>query len=594
MSSREEVLFHDGRWLALSRPAGTIEARTRGEVLPALAEIEERVERDGVYGAGFISYESAPAFDPALRTRAPDGFPLLRFGLYRRLEETGPPKASGRDDFPAWTPSVGEAAYRRAIAVIREQIARGETYQVNYTYRLTAPFPGDGRGIFARMAGGQGAAAGAFIDAGRYQVCSASPELFFRREGLRIVTRPMKGTERRGRTAGEDSRLAGRLRRSAKNRAENLMIVDLLRNDLGKIAAAGTVETGPLFEIETYPTLFQMTSTVSARTRASLPEILSALFPCGSVTGAPKPSTMGIIADLETTPRRVYTGAIGLVSPGRRALFLVAIRTLLIDRERETAEYGVGGGIVWDSRAGAEYAESRLKARIVTGGREGFSLLETIGWTPGEGYVLLERHLERLEGSARHFGFPFDSARVRRRLRAQAAGLTGAPHKVRLLLGPDGSLLCSARPLPSRPNRKPLRVAFALSPVDSRDPFLRHKSTRREVYENARAGRAGFDEVILFNERGEVTEAAASNIVIRSGGELITPPLSSGLLPGTMRAELLESGEIRERVIRREELAGAEEIYLINSVRGRRRAVLEEPASDPGNRLRPQRPRPSG
>ncbi|MDP8236073.1 MAG: chorismate-binding protein [Candidatus Erginobacter occultus] len=593
MPIREEVLFHDGRWLALSRPAGTIEARTRGEVIPALAEIEERVERDGVYGAGFISYESSSAFDPALRTRSPDGFPLLRFGLYRRLEETGPPKASGRDAFPAWTPSVGEAEYRRSIAAVREKIARGETYQVNYTYRLTAPFPGDGRGIFARMAGGQGGT-GAFLDAGRYQVASASPELFFRREGDRIVTRPMKGTERRGRTAGEDSRLAGRLRRSAKNRAENLMIVDLLRNDLGKIAAAGTVETGPLFEIESYPTLFQMTSTVSGRTRASLPEILSALFPCGSVTGAPKPSTMGIIADLETTPRGVYTGAIGLVSPGRKALFLVAIRTLLIDRERETAEYGVGGGIVWDSRAGAEYAESRLKARIVTGGREEFSLLETIGWTPGEGYILLERHLERLEGSARHFGFAFDPARARRRLRARAAGLAGSPHKVRLLLRPDGSLLCSARPLPSRPDRKPLRVAFALSPVDSRDPFLRHKTTRREVYENARAGRPGFDEVILFNERGEVTEAAAANVVIRSGGELITPPLSSGLLPGTLRAELLKSGEIRERVIRREELVGADEIYLINSVRGRRRAVLIEPASGPGNRLRPQRLRPSG
>ncbi len=589
MSRREEVLFHAGRWLALSGPAGSVEAETREEVLPALEEIEGRVERSGLHAAGFISYEAAPAFDPALPVRPPDGFPLLRFGFYRRIAETEPPVETGRTEFPDWTPSVTESEYRRAIGEIKRRIAWGETYQVNYTYRLTGPFRGDGRELFARMIEGQGRRSGAFLEAGRYQVCSASPELFFRREGDRIVTRPMKGTGRRGSTPEEDSRLEERLARSGKNRAENLMIVDMLRNDLGRIAETGSVRAGPLFAVERYPTLFQMTSTVTARTRASLAGILAALFPCGSVTGAPKPSTMGIIAELETTPRKIYTGAVGLVSPGRRAIFLVAIRTLLADRETGTAEYGTGGGIVWDSRAGEEYREARLKARIVTGSRPDFSLLETIGWTPGEGYALLDRHLERMASSARHFHFPFDPARAGRRLREQAAGLAGSPHKVRLLLGPDGSLLCSARPLSPRPERRPLRVAFALFPVDSRDPRLGHKTTRREVYEDARAGRPGFDEVILFNERGEVTEAAAGNVVIRTGGELITPPLSSGVLPGTLRAELLAEGKIRERKITREQLAEAGEFFLINSVRGWRRAVLEEPAGGPGNRRRPRR-----
>jgi para-aminobenzoate synthetase / 4-amino-4-deoxychorismate lyase len=594
MSRQQGSWFHDGRWLALSRPAGTIEAKTPEEVLPALAELEDRIEGAGVYGVGFISYEAAPAFDPALRTRPPGDFFPLRFNLYRRIEETALPAPPGGKLFPDWTPSVTESEYRAAIGEIKRRIALGDTYQVNYTYRLFASFRGDGRGIFRRMAAGQGANAGAFIDAGRYQVCSASPELFFRREGSRIVTRPMKGTQRRGRTPREDSRLSRKLRRSAKNRAENLMIVDLLRNDLGRIAATGTVETGPLFEIEKYPTLFQMTSTVSARTGASLAEILSALFPCGSVTGAPKPSTMGIIAGLETTPRRVYTGAIGLVSPGRRALFLVAIRTLLIDRERETAEYGVGGGIVWDSRAGAEYAESRLKARIVSDPPPRFSLLETILWTPGEGYALLERHLDRMGSSARHFRFPFNPARARRLLGRRGRKFLPRPTKVRLLAGPDGSLSCRAQPLPPEPKDKRWRVALAPSPVDFRDGFLLHKTTRRKIYKAARAARPGFDEVILWNEKGEVTEATASNLVIELGGKLFTPPLSSGLLPGTLRGVLLDEGRIRERTITREELTEAERIFLINSVRGRRRAVLAEPDGVAENRWRTRRRRPSG
>ncbi len=594
MSRREEVLFHAGRWLALSGPAGSVEAGTREEVLPALEEIEGRVERSGLHAAGFISYEAAPAFDPALPVRPPGKFPLLRFGFYRRIAETEPPAETGRGEFPEWSPSVGGTEYRRAIGEIKRRIARGETYQVNYTYRLSGPFRGDARELFARMIGGQGRQSGAFLEAGRYQVSSASPELFFRLEGDRIVTRPMKGTGRRGRTPKEDARQEERLARSGKNRAENLMIVDMLRNDLGRIAETGSVRAGPLFAIETYPTLFQMTSTVTARTRASLAGILTALFPCGSVTGAPKPSTMGIIAELETTPRKVYTGAVGLVSPGRRATFLVAIRTLLVDREAGTAEYGVGGGIVWDSRAGEEYREARLKARIVTGSRPGFSLLETIGWTPEGGYSLLDRHLDRLAASARHFGFPVDIGRVRRLLRDREAKLERRPHKVRLLAGPDGSLSCRARPLPSRPEPEPLRVALAAAPVDARDPFLRHKTTRREVYRAARAGRPGFEEVILFNRRGEITEATAANLVIEEEGELLTPPLSSGVLPGTLRAELLAAGKIRERKITREQLAEAGEFFLINSVRGRRRAVLEEPGGGPGIRRRPQRRKRSG
>jgi para-aminobenzoate synthetase/4-amino-4-deoxychorismate lyase len=311
-----------------------------------------------------------------------------------------------------------------------------------------------------------------------------------------------------------------------------------------------------------------MTSTVVARTSAPLTAVLAATFPPASITGAPKRRTMEIIAELETSPRRIYTGAIGFLAPGRRAQFSVAIRTALLDRRRGTGEYGVGGGIVWDSDAADERVECQTKARILEADPAPFELLETLLWTPRKGYRLLGRHLRRLAESASYFDFACDGRRIRRELARLSRSLSPVPHRVRLLLARDGrrryeSAVC--RPIAGR---GPPRVAFARSPVDSRNVLLYHKTTHRGVYQDALAERPGCDDVILHNERGEVTESTIANVVADIGGVLYTPPLECGLLAGTARASMLSRGEIRERVITVEQLRRARRLFLVNSVRG--------------------------
>ena len=402
-----------GDWLSFRDPVRVIEAHRIEDVPAALRAVEELVEKRGLHAAGFVSYEAAPAFDAALRTRPAASFPLLWFGIYTRPSTTRLPSSVSGESSYSWVPSISEETYRQGVGRIKEYIARGDTYQVNYTFRLAAAFSGAAESIFLKINRAQMAEYGAFIDTGRYAICSASPELFFLLDGHHLSSRPMKGTAARGRTLQEDLKQAARLQNSEKNRAENLMIVDMIRNDLGRVARTGSVRVPRLFEIERYPTVFQMTSTVTASSPAPFADIMAALFPCASVTGAPKPRTMEIIAELEQTPRRVYTGCIGFLSPGRQAQFNVAIRTILIDRERKRAEYGVGGGILWDSTVDDEYEECRIKARVLTSGYPEFSLLETILWTPDRGYYLLERHLARLRDSAAYFGFSVDLGRIR-------------------------------------------------------------------------------------------------------------------------------------------------------------------------------------
>jgi para-aminobenzoate synthetase/4-amino-4-deoxychorismate lyase len=561
--------FGAGGRARFTRPVEIINAHTLEEVRPALAEVE-RAAASGMYAAGFVAYEAAPAFDRALKAGpGVPGLPLVWFGVFDG-ESGREACVAGEFNVSGWEPSVGRDAYERSVEAVREAIARGDTYQVNYTLRLRARFEGDDFAFYERLRAAQRTRFGAYVNAGRFRVLSASPELFFRRRGRRVETRPMKGTAPRGRFGEEDETIAAGLAASEKNRAENLMIVDLLRNDLGRVAETGTVRVEELFKVERYPTVFQMTSTVACELRkgVGLSDVFAALFPCGSVTGAPKVSTSRIIAALEDGPRGVYCGAVGFVAPGGDAAFNVAIRTVVIDSETGGAVYGVGGGVTWDSTPGGEYEEALDKTKVLTERPTDFELLETLR-LDAAGFHLLEEHLARLRASAEYFDFPVSVEDARAALGRHAAEHAGggSARRVRLLVSADGRARVESEPLQETPPA-PRRVALALTPVDSSDRFLFHKTTRRGVYEARRAERPGLFDVLLWNERGELTEFTNGNLVVELDGGRWTPPRESGLLAGTFRVELLRRGEVAERVLTKNDLARAERVWFVNGVRG--------------------------
>ncbi|UCC50347.1 MAG: aminodeoxychorismate synthase component I, partial [Anaerolineaceae bacterium] len=450
-----------------------------------LAEIEKAVERQGLYAAGFMSYEAGAAYGLDVHGRDSADLPLLWFGLYDRPYEIAPPNISNAAcDLGQWQANLDQKAYFAAVEQIKNHIVDADTYQVNFTMRMRTQFAGDPWALFCELSQAQQAAHTAFLDLGRYAICSASPELFFRLEGDLLTARPMKGTARRGLTLAEDKAQIARLRSSTKDRAENVMIVDMIRNDFGRVAQIGTVQVPQLFTVERYPTLLQMTSTVKARSTASLPDIMAAMFPCASITGAPKVRTMQIIKSLEPEPRGIYTGTIGYFGPERRASFNVAIRTVVIDRDTGQADYGVGSGIVWDSKAAEEYAECRLKTRVLVQRWPSFELLESILWTPEEGFFLLDLHLQRLAESAEYFGYPFKAQSIRLHLMKLSEKLIG-PRKVRLLLASDGGLTSKVNSLADGAKLEPARVDLAATPVNASEIWLYHKTTHRQVYDEA-------------------------------------------------------------------------------------------------------------
>jgi para-aminobenzoate synthetase/4-amino-4-deoxychorismate lyase len=562
-----------GQWLRFRRPRQVLVAHTLDDVLPTLAAVECRVEAEGLHAAGFVAYEAAPALDRALQVRPDAGFPLAWFGLYDAPQPFDFPPAP-QLPVPAieWAASLSEDGYRQALGRIKDYIARGDTYQVNYSFRLRGAWNQQAWPFFVHLVHAQGGGYGALIHTGDWLVACASPELFFDLQGRRLITRPMKGTAGRALCPREDLRQAAWLRASEKNRAENVMIVDMARNDLGRVADLGSVAVSRLFEVEKYPSVWQMTSTVSATTDAGLSALLRAMFPAASITGAPKARTMQIIAELETAPRRIYTGSIGLVAPGRRAQFNVAIRTVLVDLRRGVAEYGVGGGIVWDSQPHDELQECRTKARVLTECLPPFDLLETIRWSPGEGLVLLDAHLARLADSAAYFSRPLDVATIRRHLDEATRNLHPAPHRLRLRVGADGLPRVECGPLTPLP--QPYRVRLAPEPVPSSDRLRYHKTTHRAVYEQALAATPDCDDVLLWNERGELTESTIANLILELDGRRLTPPVNCGLLPGIQRAQWVAEGAIEERVVHVADLPRVTRIWLVNSVRGKWEASL--------------------
>lgn len=598
---RPFLLFRDSppgrpsRWLDFGTPRRVLEAWRLDEVLPQLAAVEAAVAA-GEWAIGFLAYEAAPAFDRDLVAHPPlPDWPLAFWAI------TAPPvevELPGAGPLPAkkWRPRLGEQEHAAAVTEIRAAIARGETYQANFTFQLEAGGEGDPFPLFQGLVAAQDGRHAAFLDlrAGRVgragaelAVLSASPELFFRREGEDVVVRPMKGTARRGSPAMEAAALAEL--QSEKNRAENLMIVDMMRNDLGKVARPGSVRVSALFESEAYPTVYQLVSEVRAQTAVSQLELLRALFPCASITGAPKAATQALLRRLEKEPRGVYTGAIGYLAPGRRAAFAVGIRTVTWQRtkaqvaagEPALLRFGTGGGIVWDSDAAAEYRECQTKASILYGQSgvacetEPMALFETLLYRPRSGFFLLERHLDRLLASAAHFGFPARRQDLRARLEAEAALFPADRCRVRLCLQADGTVEVKATPFPCEGPRPDLLLAVDDRPVVAGDPFLRHKTTWRRRYDEALARHPAAGEVALFNERGELTETTRGNLVLRFAHELLTPAAACGLLPGTYRAELLARGRLREAVLPLATLAEADEIFHLSALRGWWRCRLQ-------------------
>jgi para-aminobenzoate synthetase / 4-amino-4-deoxychorismate lyase len=639
-------------WTQLfAAPLRVCAAYTPAEIPALFAEIERAVAA-GQFVAGFFSYECGSCFEPKAgapndgssslgwKAGAPNdrssslgwkagmraarsGEPLAWFGIYARSyafdHESGtfidgePPElAQFRNTQPAAEPrnlerpylepqpdlaaefALSEADYAHRIAQIHEWIRAGDVYQLNFTAPLSFAAPASAAALYARLRARQPVDYGAFLhwQPGRH-ILSFSPELFFRvdedAESRRIVTRPMKGTARRGRTTREDREVAEWLRGDAKNRSENVMIVDLVRNDLGRVARTGSVKVEELFAVERYPTLWQMTSTVSAELwpEVGFYEIFRALFPCGSVTGAPKVRAMQLIAELEDAPRGVYTGAIGFFSP-RQTVFNVAIRTLDLNGARGIM--GAGSGVVIDSDPAAEFRECLLKAEFLTGSAtesatklpEPFSLIETMLWDGREplgNYPLLELHLDRLEDSADYFDFPCDREEVKAALEACGREFSeGVPHKVRLLLHSDGGFEITDELITPTVANRIGRVRIATERTDPADRMLYHKTTQRQLFACAfeQATRDGFDDALFLNLRGEITEGAISNVFVEKDGRWFTPPVECGLLPGVYRRHLLETRpEIEERVLFLDDLRSADTIYLTNALRGLRRVEID-------------------
>jgi para-aminobenzoate synthetase/4-amino-4-deoxychorismate lyase len=529
-----------------------------------------RATREGLFAAGFISYEASPAFDSAMPGKDSGEFPKIWFRTFKKMVPgTNAPGGKGNFFFSRLQPEISVNQYLEKVRRIKQYIREGETYQVNFTYRLLSKFAGCEMSLFNRLCESENSPYAAYIDCGRYAILSISPELFFHRKGRSIRTKPMKGTMPRDDDPERDRENFVALKNSPKDISENLMIVDLLRNDLGKISVAGSVIAPSLFSVEKYRTVYQMTSEVGSTLREDicLSDVMGSLFPCGSVTGAPKIRSMEIIDELERSPRDIYTGSIGYLTPEGEVVFNVAIRTALIDRERKTLRYGTGGGIVYDSTPEDEYEESRTKSFFIRSVRPTFRLIETILYEREGGLLLLTEHLKRLEKSALYFGFSFDGSEIVKKIDQAVKEIDRPRVKIRVLLGPDGEIEVRGTELSPPGPGTTRKVKIYRKPIDREDIFRYHKTSVRDLFDNARKDHPEVDDLIFMNGEGEVTETSIANIVVEKDGRYVTPPVSSGLVPGTFREKLLRDGVIEEKVLMPEDLAGADKVYLINSVR---------------------------
>jgi para-aminobenzoate synthetase / 4-amino-4-deoxychorismate lyase len=577
-SGAPSLLFED--------PVEIITTDQASDVIATIKKIEQGVAR-GLHAAGYISYEAGYALEPKIAHLMPahHHMPLIWFGLYHAPKEMlhkdvetwlATHKKSGSYEFTDVTHAWDRADYMRRFAEVQENIRSGDIYQLNLTFKTRFKLAGSPLTFFADLRQKQRVLYGGIVDTGAMTVLSASPELFIAQDGRKIATRPMKGTASRRGIIAEDAEQRRELATDIKQRAENLMIVDLMRNDLGRVAQTGSVSVSDLFTVETFKTLHQLTSGVEAKLKddVGLTDLLQAIFPPGSITGAPKIRAMELIRELETEPRGVYCGAIGHVSPEGNSLFNVAIRTPVVFRDG-TGEMGIGSGVVYDSVGEREYEECLLKMKFLTDPPKTFEIIETMLFVPGDGIWLREEHMSRLKSSASYFGYRFDGSRIAAALDATVAEEPNKRQRVRMLLSEDGDVSVTSTVIPDPEPDAVMRYVVSPTRLDPDNPFLFHKTTRRELYDSEWqhfADTVGSDEVVYLNKSGALAEGSRTNIFVERGGVLLTPPLAAGLLPGTFRESLLVSGKAQEHTLLEDDLVSGDVVYLGNSVRGLVRA----------------------
>ena len=565
-------------WLVYEHCQDVLVAAEHSAVLSVLNEAEERATRDRMYAVGYVAYEASHAFDHKFPKRDID-LPLACFALFATetsitsLTDLYSPDEQTNAD---WHLVESRESFEAKVDHIKSMIGAGEVYQINLTSRMSNEEQVT-LADFARWSHDMPHAV--FMSGPEVTVCSASPELFFEREDGVVWSKPMKGTVGRKPEALADEANAQWLQTSAKNRAENVMITDMVRNDLARLSSTGKVSVDKLFGVERYPSVWQMTSTVKTEVSASIADIFTALFPAASITGAPKHAAVDVIDGLEDSPREIYTGALGIIQPSGFASFNVAIRTAWSDSRSGKSRFGVGCGIVWDSDPSDEFEELQTKARILKQPDPSFHLFETMGISDGK-ITRLARHLRRLENSAQYWCFTFDRSATESYLNELVSSIDSAKQwRLRLQLNRCGAISHSLDPFfpdVTTADSECLPLLISPTPVESRDPFLIHKTSRREAYDLAVAEVPEGVSPLLVNELGHVTESAIANVVYQMGGGLFTPPITDGLLPGVLRDELIDEGTVSERSLPLADIEKVESWWLINSLRGWRRCELTQ------------------
>ena len=552
-----------GERYTFTQPIKELKTRDLAEVADLLAQVESYQEQ-GYYVVGYVSYEAAPAFEKKLAVHKAPLLAeyLLYFTVHDRVETSPIPLTYEEVDLPSkWREQTSAEDYEKAISKIHHHLRQGDTYQVNYTVQLKQDLSANPFAIYNRMVVEQEAGYNAYVEHDEMAVISMSPELFFEQNDRELTTRPMKGTTKRGLTDDEDLKEAAWLEQDPKNRSENMMIVDLLRNDMNRISEVGSEHVERLCQVEQYSTVWQMTSTIKSQLRpdVDLVEIFRSLFPCGSITGAPKIATMEIIKNLEPQPRGVYCGTIGLLLPNGRRIFNVAIRTIQLHQGK--AVYGVGGGITWDSTWESEYREVHQKAAVLYRKQARFKLITT-GKISQKRLLFEDQHLERLTKASRYFAFPFDPEDLRQKIEMECQACDShQDYRLRIFLSKSGEMELSRQILaPLSPSF--CKAKLCLQEADLNQSFIYFKTTHRPHLS------LGEQEKIYHNKSGELLETSIGNLVLKIAGKLYTPPVRLGILPGIYRQHLLETGQVEEKVLTVPDLDQAEAIYGCNAVRG--------------------------